>query len=361
MIAVLVHKLHVARTEINGVAVFSLDEQPVGCGLLGSGIHGSPLFRHSRLVAIEQVHGLSDFRTDRAAIHRGIDILLPVGQGGQLVLVVAHAGPQFPVPVALGQQMGIETQDKALVFQRTSVHPVVFHAGEETQLMVGQQVVRPALIHVELHVQAVVQEIQVCAEVEAAGRLPLQLRVPDVAQHQAVRPSLVEDALEIGTRGIIRDAVVAAHVEAHAEARVVHARHVEPTLVAQHPSGLDTREHAPAHPAEFEPLLGFLAETRGAFHGQVAFHEVTLAVVVTRLPVPRDGSPAVAGTGRLLVLRVVDERGLVAAGVVPQLGVHLVTVVHVAEAAHQVDAVRPILVLPHELRVACDGVLRGVH
>ena len=219
-----------------------------GCGSLG-------------LIAIEQIHRLADLRADGCTVNFGIHIILPVGQSRQLVLVMADTGTQFPVPVTGGDDMAVHRNIVPFVLQRTSVHPVVLQTGNEVQFMISQQVVCPTLEHVYFQVQTVFQEIQLRTETETTGCLPLYFRIAQITQHQTIGQILEQDTLEISTGGIKVDTVVTAHIISHRKFGIVYSRHIEPTFIGQHPTGLDSGENAPTYTRQFETVFRFFTES----------------------------------------------------------------------------------------------------
>ena len=120
MVAVQVDETHVAGSE--GHVIHTVVGQHVEGSLLG--------FLRSRedtvgAVAIELVDGLSDLGTDGGTVDLVVNILCIVGQFGNLVLVVAHAGTKLPLPVLQGNGLDRGGDVVALVLQLTAVAPVL--------------------------------------------------------------------------------------------------------------------------------------------------------------------------------------------------------------------------------------------
>ena len=127
--------------------------------------------------------------------------------------------------------------------------------------MVSQQVVCPTLEHVYFQVQTVLQEIQLRTEAEATGGFPLYFRIAQISQNQTIGLILEQDTLEISTGGIKVDTVVTAHIVPHREFGIVYSRHIEPTFIGQHPTGLDSGENAPTHTGQFETVFRFFTKS----------------------------------------------------------------------------------------------------
>ena len=247
--------MNVASLEV--VAVNTVVGHEVEVGLLSLLSGGEDA---QGLVAIEGVGHLANLGADGGTIDLVVEVLLAIGQVGNLVLVVTSAGAQLPLPVLQSQQLGGEAHVEAFVLQLTTVVPVHVKTAEEAQRLAGEQVVGVGTEVVDAERQAVVQQVGLKAYVEATGGLPLDFIVANAVERQT-RDGVQElRSAEVASGGIEVDVVVTADVVASREAQVVNALHAShPRLVADDPSSLQAGEDGPRRLENLD-VAGILAE-----------------------------------------------------------------------------------------------------
>ena len=118
--------MHVASLEV--VLVDTVIGQYIeSCSLcLGSGSEDA-----QRLVAIEEVGSLPNLRADGSAVDLVVDKLCTLGQFGNLVFVMTHAGAHLPQEILHGKHLDVSSDIEAFVLQLTAVREVLVQTAEE--------------------------------------------------------------------------------------------------------------------------------------------------------------------------------------------------------------------------------------
>ena len=282
-----------------------------------------------------------------------------VRQFGELVNVVTHAGSHAPVPVVAGDEVCADVDVESLILKLTAVAPVLGNTCQEVGATQGEQVTGPGIEIVESCGEAIVEETALDAGVEATSGFPLEFGVTDVLETQGRRSAEEKAALKVALRSVVGQTIVTAETITSLQLQVVHSSDVEPALIGNYPSCLNTREDTPYDSCEFQPF-GIVAELGTGLHGDVALEVVAVGVVVLGLSVPREAGPILATAVNLLLLGAGNLRSLVVAGVIAALLGEIVAFIHIAETAEKVNAVGVVAVLPLHLGVAEDTVLAGV-
>ena len=149
---------------------------------------------------------------------------------------------------------------------------------------------------VELHTQTVVQQIALQTDVELLGAFPLNLVITHIGELCTDGSGIIADRGIAGTRCIIADTVVTAHVEAGIQAKIVDKACLgEPAFVGHHPAQLNAGEQSPFYAKQFQSV-GILTETAVCLAHQRYGSEIAVHVVIVYITIPLNLLPLVVST-----------------------------------------------------------------
>ena len=231
MVTVKVGKVYVAGTEV--VLVNTIVAQDIQTGSL------CLLSRREYpqcLIAVESIGRLAYLGADGGAIDLAVHILGIVCQFGNLVFVVTQATAHLQLPVFEIKHLEGDIDIETGILQFAAVRPVLVKSGEETQRLLCQQVVCPALECVERQGHPVIQQTGFQSGIDTACGLPLYLGVSDAAERQLCNGMQVLLCAEVAAGSIVIDIIVAADIVAGSKTQVVKAFDLgQPRLIAHDP------------------------------------------------------------------------------------------------------------------------------
>ena len=122
------------------------------------------------------------------------------------------------------------------ILQLAAVRPVLVQSGEETQRLLCQQVVCPALECVERQGHSVIEQTGFQSYIETVCGLPLYLGVTDAAERQLCNGMQILLCAEIAAGSVVVDIIVAADIVAGSKTQVINAFDLgQPRLIAHDP------------------------------------------------------------------------------------------------------------------------------
>ena len=160
------------------------------------------------------------------------------GQLGNLVVVVAKACTQFPLPVLVVDDSSIDIELNTLVGELALIGPVLSHTRYIFKFSLGKQIVCLMPVDIDTCLQTVVQEATLQSNVPLGSGLPLDTAIGDVLQVKTYRVVGHLLAFPVSTCGVVVQIVVTAHIKACGQLQVVNTLSVEPFLVADEPAQL---------------------------------------------------------------------------------------------------------------------------
>ena len=221
-VLVQVHEVHIACEELMRVTgIVDRIEVAVRSCCTSLSIGSEDAFR---LISVEQCHRIAHLREDIVLAIDGRERIEALRQLGHLILIVAHGSAHLDAPILCDNRLGSDGGLEALILQLATITPVEVDTSDGVgEGLLCQEVIGLVEEVVELHAQAVVQQIALQSDVELLGRLPLDLIVTDVGELGTDGVGVVANGSVAGAGGIVADAVVTADVEASIHAQVVNA------------------------------------------------------------------------------------------------------------------------------------------
>ena len=174
MVVVQVSKMHVTGSEIMAVHTIIGKHKETGSLCLLRGGEDT-----ERLISIELIGRLSHLSTDSSTVDGVVHILTAVGEFGNLVLIMTHAGTHLPLEVFQCKQLHSSCDIEAVVFQLSTIRPVLVQTGQESKRLACEKIVSSGTEIIGGQTETVVKETCLNADIEALGGLPLDLIVSD--------------------------------------------------------------------------------------------------------------------------------------------------------------------------------------